>query len=435
MSALRELAAAAGIDVTYTSWRNQPVSASDEAVFAALRALAPDLGIKLERIEDCAGALVSLEREKWKQVAPPVVVGWDGSLVVPFRVPAEQDLEWEVEVTTESGRSVKASGRLFELPATEHAWPGGVVHCVRSATIFLEGENGYHSLRWKTAGSQGEALAVSAPTRAWGAPMSAGAADDAGGHGRRWGVFAPVYGLASTQSGQAGDLASLRHLFGAVGARGGRYVATLPILAAFLDEPCQFSPYSPASRLMWNEVYLDLAALALEAGMPAPTAPPIAAGTLIDYRAQYQWRRAALDPIAAAIFETRRTEIDEWAAHHGAYDYAAFRAIGEQRRAGWAAWPAPWRDGIPLVESYDAAVSLGAESSRVITHVVSQWAMQRQLEGLTSARSISASPFGDAARSASAELSGSHGVGLYLDLPVGVNCDAYEVWRHRSLFI
>ncbi|CAN5914918.1 4-alpha-glucanotransferase [soil metagenome] len=422
MSALRDLghlghlALAAGIDVTYTSWNNQPVSASDEAVFAALRALAPDLGIELDRIEDCAGALETLERETWKQVAPPVVIGWDGSLVVPFRVPAEADHEWEVAVTTEAGRIVKASGRLFDLPADGHAWPGRVVHCIRRATIFLEGENGYHSLRWKTAGSQGEAFAISAPTRAWGGPMSAGAVDDAGGHGRRWGVFAPVYGLASALSGQAGDLASLSRLFGAVGARGGRYIATLPILAAFLDEPCQFSPYSPASRLMWNEIYLDLAARSADAGMPAPIAPPIVEGTLIDYRAQYQWRRAALDPIAAHMFATRRAEIDAWAVQHGAYDYAAFRAIGEQHRTGWAAWPAPWRDATTFVDSYDAAVLVGADPARVVTHVVSQWAMQRQLEGLTSAQ-------------------GSQGVGLYLDLPVGVNGDAYEVWRHRSLFI
>ena len=57
--------------------------------------------------------------------------------------------------------------------------------------------------------------------------------------------------------------------------RGGTYVATLPILAAFLDEPCAFSPYSPASRLYWNELYLDLDALAAQVGLPAPSAPPV----------------------------------------------------------------------------------------------------------------------------------------------------------------
>ncbi len=405
MTALRELATAAGIDVTYTSWRDEPVSASDESVLAAVRALAPDLGIKIDRADDAPAALGVLERERWQRIVPHVVIGWDGSIVVPFSVPAETDFDYEIEVTTESGRVVRAHGRLYDLPADSHAWPSGVVHCVRRATVFLDGENGYHSVRWKTAGEQGEAFAIAAPTMAWGAP---------GQGARRWGVFAPVYGLASRETGQAGDLGTLARLFGAVDKRGGRYVATLPILAAFLDEPCQFSPYSPASRLFWNELYLELAPLAADVGLPAPSAPPIVPGARIDYRAQYAWRRAVLDPIATALAASKRgSEIDAWAHDTGAYDYAAFRAIGEAQRKGWWDWPSPWRDATPLVETRAQALSLGADQQRVTTHVVAQWAMQKQLEAL--------------ARSSA--------VGLYLDLPVGVNGDAYEVWRHRNLFI
>lgn len=405
MTALRELAKAAGLDVEYENWRGAPTAASDEAVFAMLRALAPDLGIELERPEDAAGAIAVLEHKRWRQIVPPVVIGWSGGLVVPFSAPAEQDGPWEVEVTTESGRTVRAHGMLFDLHADSHAWPGGVVHCVRRARISLDGETGYHSLRWKAVGGQGEAFAISAPERAWGGP---------GTGARRWGVFAPVYGLASAESGQAGDLGTLAQLFEAVERRGGRYVATLPILAQFLDEPCVFSPYSPASRLYWNEMYLDLAPLAAQVGLPAPSAPPIVPGTLIDHKAQYHWRRQALDPIAQrlAAMPAVSAELETWAHATGAYDYAAFRAIGEVQRTGWSQWDARWRDGAPPIETRAQALAFGADEARLTTHVVAQWAMQRQLEVL-----------------------GSHSVGLYLDLPVGVNCDAYEVWRHRHLFL
>jgi hypothetical protein len=64
---------------------------------------------------------------------PPVVVAWDGRMSLPFSVPAEMDLDWECEVTLEGGGSVRAHGRLFDLPATDHAWPAGVVHCVWDA--------------------------------------------------------------------------------------------------------------------------------------------------------------------------------------------------------------------------------------------------------------------------------------------------------------
>ena len=405
MSALHELASLAGLDVAYTAWNGKPAAASDESVLAMLRALAPDLGIMIEKAEDAQKAIPVLERERWNEIVPPVVVGWDGAIVVPFAVPAEDDLPWEVEVTTEGGRVVRAHGRLFDLPGDSHAWPGGVVHCVRRATIFLGGETGYHSVRWRAAGGQGEAFAISAPTRAWGGP---------GEGGRRWGVFAPVYGLASRETGQAGDLGTLRQLFEATERRGGRYVATLPILAQFLDEPCMFSPYSPASRLYWNEMFLDLAPLAARAGLPAPTVPPIVAGARIDYRTQYHWRRHVLDPIAEHLLADpeQSRAIDAWAHANGAYDYAAFRAIGEHRRTGWRDWPSPWRDSVPLIETRADAIALGADGARLATHVVAQWAMQQQLEQLAGGK-----------------------VGLYLDLPVGVNCDAYEVWRQRHLFL
>ncbi len=404
MTPLRKLAHIAGIDFEYAAWNGKPTAASDESVLAVLRAMAPDLGITIERAEDAAHAISVLEAEKWNEIVPPVVVGWDGVVVIPFAVPAETDLPWEIEITTESGQLVRAHGRLFELPGDSHAWPNGAVHCIRRATVFT-GETGYHSVRWRAAGGQGEAFAISAPTRAWGGP---------GEGGRRWGVFAPVYGLASTQTGQAGDLGTLRQLFDSVERRGGRYVATLPILAQFLDEPCMFSPYSPASRLYWNEMFLDLAPLATRVSLTPPTAPPLAPGAHIDYRAQYRWRRHALDPIAEHTLAdpAQSNAIDAWARESGAYDYAAFRAIGEQRRTGWSQWPAPWRDSVPLIQTRADAIALGADGARLATHIVAQWAMQQQLEQL-----------------------GAGTVGLYLDLPVGVNSDAYEVWRHRHLFL
>ncbi|HET9621086.1 MAG TPA: 4-alpha-glucanotransferase [Kofleriaceae bacterium] len=403
MSVLRELAIAAGIDPEYRGWNGAPVVSSDESLFAMLRQLAPDLGVVFERLADAPAALAAIEHAKWAEPVPPVVIGWDGALVVPFHVPADVDAAWQVTVTTEAGRTVEARGRLFALPADGHAWPGGKVHCVRRVEVAV-GELGYHRVAWRVGGVHGEAFAIAAPRLAWGGP---------GTGAKRWGVFAPVYGLANAASGQAGDLASLRQLFAAVDARGGRYVATLPLLAASLDELCEISPYSPASRLFWNELYLDLAQLAAELGVAAPVAPPIVASALIDYRAQYHWRRHALDPMAERLFATRGAEIDAWAAASGVYDYAAFRALRETTKQSWRDWPAEWRDGAPVIASRADAIALGADAARVTTHAAAQWAMQRQL----------------------AALAGAGDVQLYLDLPVGVNCDAYEVWRHRRLFL
>ncbi len=417
MADVKALARAAGIDPDYISWTGAPTTSSEESLLAAVKALAPDLGVQVASDDDVRGALADIERNRWNELVPPVVVGWDGSLVVPFSVDANSDDEWEIEVTTESGKTHAARGRLFALPADSHAWPGGKVHCIRRASLWCDGELGYNTVEWRCGVERGRAMGIAAPTRAHGGP----------GGPRRWGVFAPVYGLSSPQSGAAGDLASLRQLFEMVGKRGGRYVATLPILAAFLDEPCHFSPYSPASRHYWNELYLDLGAIATEVGLPAPVAPPIPAG-LIDYRAQYQWRREAMGPLLAGLYELHRAEIDAWAESTTTWDYAAFRALTETTRASWREWPAMWRDELPLVRTRRDAIANGVDADRLDLHVVAQWAMQRQLERLRddqhSASLRDAAPPGTSGR-----------VALYLDLPVGVNLDAYEVWRDRHLFL
>src|SRR5579859_3575904 len=113
MSDLRALAAAAGLDTSYWSWRGEPVIAGDDALVAMLRALAPDLGVAFETAGDAPAAVAELERLRWTEIVPPVVIGWDGAITVPFALRADLDGAWEVEVATESGATVRAHGRLF----------------------------------------------------------------------------------------------------------------------------------------------------------------------------------------------------------------------------------------------------------------------------------------------------------------------------------
>ncbi|MBE7448645.1 MAG: 4-alpha-glucanotransferase [Kofleriaceae bacterium] len=409
---LLALARAAGLEPSYTGWRGEGVTASAEALLGVLGAL----GVSVTAPDDTGAAMAELERARWGERVPPVVVAWDGmALAVPLQVPAEDDAAWELEVVTEGGQRHRAAGRLFDLAAHDHAWPaarGGRVHCVRTARVELGGEHGYHQLAWQVGAERGTAHVLAAPTRCWGAPGEAP---------RRWGVFAPLYALRDAASGGAGDLRHLRALFERVAARGGQYVATLPLLSAFLDEPCHPSPYAPASRLFWNELYLALE----EAGGAAALARPAVAAERarllarpeVDYRAQYAWRRGVLDELAAAAWAGApevRAAVEARARQGALADYAVFRAIGEAERAPWPAWPAALRDGVPFVASLDE-VPAGVDLGRVRTHAWAQWQMGEQLGALK--RDF-----------------GGEG-GLYLDLPVGVNRDAYEVWRHRALFL
>ena len=213
---LRELARAAGIDAVPELARRADLGERrvDQAGTDRARA---DLGIDAATFDDPEAAIARLDERRWSECVPPVIVAWDGEVVVPMRVVADVDAAWSLELVLETGAKHDARGALFELPADSHAHPGGVVHCIRRASVKLDPTAlGYHQLHWQIGDASGDAMIICAPTRAWGGPSS---------FTKRWGVFAPVYGLASTPSGQAGNLGALDELFEMTELRGGSYIA------------------------------------------------------------------------------------------------------------------------------------------------------------------------------------------------------------------
>src|SRR5204863_1843777 len=106
-------------------------------------------------------------------------------------------------------------------------------------------EFGYHGFEMKGR----RVFVISAPMKAYfpGAPK----------HSRRWGIFAPAYALHSKRNPHAGDLTDFEHFMEWMAELGGTVAATLPLLGAFLSEPFEHSPYLPATRLFWNEFYID----------------------------------------------------------------------------------------------------------------------------------------------------------------------------------
>ncbi len=77
------------------------------------------------------------------------------------------------------------------------------------------------------------------------------------GPARAWGLSLPLHALRSRRSFGVGDLTDAPSTEWVAGL-GGRAVGTLPLHAALGGPLFEPSPYSPASRLCWNEAYLDL---------------------------------------------------------------------------------------------------------------------------------------------------------------------------------
>ncbi|MEW5762746.1 MAG: 4-alpha-glucanotransferase [Bacillota bacterium] len=407
---LHQLALLYGVQTAYYDTGGRRRQAAPEALLATLRAL----GAPVEGAADVPGALRERVQDAWRRRCEPVTVAWEGEAArVELRLPAlraEDTVTCRLEL--EDGRARRWTHDLARLPLLGKATVEGKACVARSLPIPWPLPPGYHRLTLTFPDGAWETLVMAAPRRAY---LPAGPA-------RTWGVFVPLYALHAGRSWGTGDLTDLAALVDWVRELGGGLTGTLPLLAAFLDTPCDPSPYAPASRLFWNELYLDptrlpelevcpeareiLASPAFRDEMAALRAAP-----LVDYRRALALKRRVLEPLARACFEwggERLAALRRWAAGNpAAEDYARFRAAVSRTGAVWNGWPAAMRDGALRERDYDPEIAR--------YHLYVQWATDAQLREV-------------------AGRAREGGAGLYLDLPLGVHRAGYDVWRERAAF-
>ena len=406
---LENLARLYGVELSFHDIRGREYVASDEALLALL----PRLGAQLQRPSDAPEALRLRRRQLAERVLQPAMVAWEGEPATTLvRLPRQRlQGRWRLEVRCEGGEEAHAEGQLEHAEIAEETDLEGTRYA--AARLPLPGPLplGYHRAILEAAGERHEALLICAPVRAWLPERQ-----------RLWGLFAPTYALWREQ-GLGGSLRELGDLVRLTGELGGQVVGTLPLMAAFLDEPFEPSPYAPVSRLFWNELFIDLEALpeldrAEEARSRLASVDfgkevsALAAEPLVDYRRQMALKRSVLEPLARAAFASdspTRGELERWAdAHPHAKPYARFRAVTERQRKGWPAWPEALQRGQVTAADYADEVYR--------YHLYVQWRMTQQVEALSNeARGL--------------------GGGLYLDLPVGVHPDGYDAWHERDAFL
>jgi 4-alpha-glucanotransferase len=361
---LRELAQLYGIHTSYIDMTKQRRDADPDALLLVLRAMRAGVN----SIDDVPDALQRRKEELRNRTVEPVMVAWDGKL----------------------------GKQRFEL--------------------------GYHVTEIKGR----ETFVISAPRRAYfpGEEKNEERGRDSSPPPRSWGVFAPVYSLHSKRNPQAGDLTDFENLMDWMHTLGGSVAGTLPLLGAFLNEPFEPSPYSPATRLFWNEFYIDVehipeftdgARSASAAAHSRKNRPPLQPkkANIIDYRRLMSEKRRVLEELSRTFFSN--AEPDRMLAfrkfiheNEGVEDYARFRAATDHQRRGWHGWPARLRDGTIRHGDYD-------EETKNY-YLYSQWIIQEQLRSLS-------------------QRAASRGQFLYLDLPLGLHSESYDGWRDREFFI
>lgn len=374
--------------------RRHRVETSYEDAFGTLQTVAPDTLVAVLRalgvpIESPEKARSFLDGEAAHEAdTPPVVVAWDG-LLPPLRLaPSEAHGGLEVGLALEDGGE---GGDLLALQVRE----GATVAVTRGRLPY-----GVHELAVVAGGEPEEITVISAPRLP---PAFIPGA---------FGVSAPLHGLWE-RNGHRADLCCLERTGRFTAALGGSYLAILPILADLsrAEEPASLTrPYSPLSRLFWNEGVLCLDRVPELAGS-APEGSVLAAPGVVDVGR----RAAALAPHLAEAARRLRAAGGERARRHDAFvaerpgvlSYARFRAACQAVGTDRAHWPDAWRHGLIGEGTLDEDVVAG--------HVFAQFATDEQISGVA-----------DSLR--------QDGCGLILDLPVGCRADGYDPWAYPESF-
>ncbi len=367
---LRKLANSFGVHTRYLDVDGNLTVCNPESVLSVLQSL----GAPIARLDDAGDALRQRREALCRRILPPVVPLWDDNIPgVRITLPAVL-----------ASRHLRA--KLYLENGEVRDWTPNARTVVRSREV--EGTRylttrlplptlplGYHRLAVDINGVEHETLLVRAPTRSF---------RDASKR-RRWGLFAPLYALHSRDSSGVGNFADLERLMRLTKRHGGDFVSTLPFLASFPEEP---SPYSPLSRLFWNELYIDT-------GNPAGVHP----GGLLDVEALVDTKRSELEAMPRD-----RATLDLFLERFPlVLDYARFRAFTATHGAEWTRWPESQSSGV-LVEG-------DVDDDEVLYHLYNQLRADSQLQTLRGT-----------------------GVGLYLDLPLGVHRRGYDAWREQTLF-
>ena len=407
---LHTLARFYNVQSSYVNAFGVPVESPPEAVLRVLQLL----GAPVAHMDDLSDALRQRRQFLWQRGIDPVIVAWhEEPATVILRLPlkyAETTARYQVRL--EDGALLEGQCQNRNGAAITERMIEGACFVERRLLLPEILPLGYHDLTLEIADCRLHSYLFAAPKRAFNGSSSS----------KQWGIFCPLYALTSEKSWGAGNFSDLQEFVDFAGNLGADVAGTLPLLAAFLSEPFDPSPYAPVSRLFWNEFYLDVAKIPelhesrkaqalVNATNASAFVQQFASEPFVNYRELMAIKRPILEQLAHSVLRRsseRKTSFQGFVQNSpAAEDYAAFRAKVEREGRSWMAWEPLARDGKLSPGDYDENVKR--------YHLYVQWQAEEQMAAV-------------------GKKSKESGAGLYLDFPLGVNRDGYDVWRERAAF-
>lgn len=432
---LEHVAAACGVDPQYEDVSGVRHQVDD----AVLRALLEGMGFPAATRDDLIQTLEALEARALRDVGEPVQVVPVGTAPIAVMLTCAESLDhggYRWRLRREDGWETGGEGRIRTLQKVdERAAPGGR-YGRRVLCLHEPLGCGYHDLEISIGTGLSEKIARQ---RLIVVPRQAYVPESLAGEKKAWGLTAQLYGIRSERNWGIGSFSDLLALIDWAADVGAGFVGINPLWLLFPEDPSKVSPYGPSSRRFVQPWYVDVEAIpefgeseevrrwfsqdgirrACEAARRAP---------LVDYETVWPIQREALEKLYAH-FRAHHLEKDSERARSfrrfvegGGKDlekYGLFHALDCHFRRkdpslwGWPLWPRAYHD-----PPSPAVAEFAAEHGEAVTFFLYvAWNTWEQL-------------------AACGRRSWERGlaVGLYGDLPVGVDPAGLDTWLAPSLF-
>ena len=413
MSALERLMERIGIELEFTDASGNMRPTDPDVA----RHLAEAMGFDAEDEHKARATLERLDEKAALRPLPPVVVTTRPGERIDIPVNARaRTLRWRILGETGGSRSGEATAVPSDADGD------------RAHHIAIEVPKAFGRYRLRVEGKglpPTETILLVAPESCW--------VPEALSEERKlWGIAVQLYLFRSERNWGIGDFGDLASFAGVAADLGADMIGLNPLNAMFLDDPEHASPYSPASRLFLNILYIDVAAVAgfdtdpaVRALVEAPEfqkrLEACRAADLVDYTGVTALKVPVLEALHRVFRESApESDVRAFAAFRHEQGetlerFCRFSALRERfaaeadELADWRHWPEPFRD------CRSEAVARFAEDhpGRIGFFAWLQWVADCQL--------------GRAAAQARAR---GMAVGLYRDLAVGADAGGAESWSN-----
>jgi 4-alpha-glucanotransferase len=257
------------------------------------------------------------------------------------------------------------------------------------------------------------------------------------GDRRAWGLSLPLYALKSKGNWGIGDFADLKEAIAWAAHLGAAFVGVNPLHAPPPQADADPSPYSPASRLWVNFLYLNLESvpeLANSPGAQALLSSPgflslktrLQTSELVDYPEVYRLKRQVLGLLYQAFKERhgpperpltpRCREFARFLAERGESltKFGYYNALAEfWGQSDWRRWPREYAHP----DSPAVAAWARDHLEEVRLHQYGQWLAAVQLAQVCHQARVRGLPFT-----------------LYQDLALGATPGGFDTWAYPHLF-